>query len=59
MSEYLIAIKDRDGNYFHTSVAKEVYQYIKQLEAYIENPDGSKIKETYPDRFASGGIKDA
>ena len=40
-----------DGEYQHFEVPEEVYMYIKQLEAYINFPEVSKLKEVYKDRF--------
>tara|TARA_R110000851_G_scaffold290051_1_gene444207 strand:- start:1973 stop:2155 length:183 start_codon:yes stop_codon:yes gene_type:complete len=47
----LISVKDRQGGYKHHKVPSEVYIYIKQLEAYINYPEESKLKELYVERF--------
>jgi len=49
---YYISIKDKDGQFVHHKVTKEVYYYIKQLEACIKFPKLSKLKEFYPERFS-------
>ncbi len=51
MTTHSLAIKNKDGEYERFTVPKEVSQYIKQLEAYIEYPDRSKLREVYKDRF--------
>lgn len=51
MSEYLISVKDLNNKYKHYPVTKEVYLYIKQLESYILNPENSKLKTLYKERF--------
>jgi hypothetical protein len=46
-----ISLKITPKEYKHFKVEREVYNYIKQLEAYINNPEESMLKKIYPDRF--------
>jgi hypothetical protein len=48
-----VAVKNKDGEYEHHKVHKDVSIYIHQLECCINNPEISKLKEKYPDRFKS------
>lgn len=48
---YFVSVKISNEEYEHFEVPCEVYMYIKQLEAYINHPDASRLKEAYPDRF--------
>ena len=50
-SSYNISVKTRAG-YKHIPVHQEIYIYIKQLEAYIQHPELSKLKEVYNGRFS-------
>ena len=47
-----ISVKNKSGEYEHYEVPQEVYVYILQLEAYIRDPERSKLLEAYPDRFS-------
>lgn len=49
--KYFISCKDKDGKISRNKVSRDVYFYILQLEAYIKNPDESKLKEVYRERF--------
>ena len=55
---YLVSVKERFGTFRHFEVPKEVYVYVKQLEAYINYPDESKLLEAYPERFKNNKKKD-
>lgn len=46
-----VSIIGKDGKYEAYTVPDRVYIYIGQLEAYIRNPEQSKLKEVYKDRF--------
>jgi hypothetical protein len=48
---YTVAVKDREGTWVRFQVPQDVYIYIKQLEAYIHNPEASKLREVYHERF--------
>lgn len=48
---YYLSIKDKDGNYVYFKVEYEVYTYVKQLEACINNPKESGLTRLYPERF--------
>ena len=49
-----ISVKGRNC-YDHYKVPEAVYIYIKQLEAYINNPFKSGLLELYPERFDKKG----
>ena len=51
----MLSLRDRDRNYYHVPVRQDVYKYIRQLEMYINNPNESKLKELYPNRFTTTG----
>lgn len=51
MTEYVVAVKNKDNKFQHYSVPEEVYTYIMQLEGAVQRPEESKIKERYPERF--------
>lgn len=48
---YNVSIKVSPTEYKHFEVPKEVYVYIKQLEAKINYPLESKLLEQYSGRF--------
>jgi len=48
-----VSVKDESGNYKRFEVPLEVYQYIIQLELFIQFPNYSKLLEAYPERFYS------
>ena len=50
-TKYMIACKNNKGKFKHFSVPEEVWLYIRQLECYIKQPQISKFKEKYPERF--------
>jgi len=50
-SVYMVSIKVTESGYRHFVVPREVSIYIHQLECYIKNPDASKLKELYLNRF--------
>ena len=58
MSHYYLAIRNEKKELEHFDVPKEVYIYVKQLEAALkyENMYHGKdnLKETYPGRFEVG-----
>ena len=52
MKTSYISCYDQDTHEIsHFEVHYSVYVYIKQLEAYINNPEYSKLKELYQNRF--------
>lgn len=51
MANYYLEIKDKNGKYQPYEVSEEVFRYVDQLETYILNPEESKLKEFYSDRF--------
>jgi hypothetical protein len=50
-TQHYLSIKNKDGNFEHFLVPKEVYMYVHQLENAIKYPDRSGIKQLYPERF--------
>jgi hypothetical protein len=53
-SGYFVSVKQVvDGRVIdkHFEVTKDVYTYIRQLEECVKNPEHSKLKELYPERF--------
>lgn len=48
-----VSVKDRMGNYNHHEVPKEVYIYVKQLEAAGRVGDFTTLSSLYPHRFKS------
>jgi len=48
---YYVAVKTAPDKWKHFLVEKEVYVYISQLEAYINYPERSRLKELYPEKF--------
>ncbi len=48
---YFISVKNKNDEYNHYSVSKEIYTYIKQLEMCIKFPKKSKLKKVYKERF--------
>jgi hypothetical protein len=48
MTQYVVSIKDRSGNFQQYYVPEEVYTYVKQMEAYIMYPEASKFLEMNP-----------
>lgn len=53
-SSYTLAIKTSPTEWGRFDVPPEVYAYVKQLEACINYPEHSKLKELYPSRFRGG-----
>lgn len=51
VASYNVAVKNKKGVYQHFEVPEEVFIYIQQLEAAINYPEVSKIKEVYRERF--------
>lgn len=51
---YYLSVKNKKNNFTGYEVPEEIYIYVKQLEAYINFPNESKLLEAYPDRFAVG-----
>ena len=51
MTIWFVSIKGNKDEFRHFEVPEEVYTYIKQLEACIRNPDSSRLRELYPERF--------
>ena len=54
----LVSVKVEDGSYKHFIVPKEVSVYIKQLEAYIRNPEKSKLLTVYKNRFSLNHLRE-
>lgn len=53
MTTYAITCYQPTGQSLrHYIVEEAIYNYIKQLEAYIKNPNKSKLKEVYGFRFS-------
>jgi hypothetical protein len=50
-SKYYISCKNKNLEYERFEVPKEIYIYIRQLENYILNPELSKLKETYREKY--------
>lgn len=48
---YYVSVKNDLGTFHNFKVAREVQQYIKQLESAIKYPHASNIAELYPERF--------
>ena len=53
-THYTLAIKTSPTEWGRFDVPKEVYVYVKQLEACINSPQHSNLKELYPKRFHQG-----
>ena len=54
MKTSYVSCKTKDSKfkeYKHYKVDEDVYLYILQLEAYIRQPELSKLKEVYKERF--------
>lgn len=52
MTTYNISCYNENKELQHFSVPKEVYIYVRQLEAYVNYEPLSKLNELYPFRFS-------
>ena len=43
-----LSVRDDGGAYQHFRVPEEVYVYVRQLEAYIKEPEKSRLLIVYP-----------
>jgi hypothetical protein len=54
---YIVAVKTAESEYpygyKHYEVPEDVYNYILQLEGYVKNPEASKLKVLYRERFGN------
>ena len=46
-----VSVKNREGEYKTYPVPNEVYNYIRQLEFYIQYPKSSRLLDVYKERF--------
>ena len=53
--KHYISVRVDSKEYKSFLVPPEVYTYVLQLEAYIRNPETSKLPEVYPSRFSCIG----